>query len=132
MAPSLPATNNRLVFAFQTACGRRRRFHLHHHDAARAPIQRIAGDDLCLSHAGPVPGAAGVFALEAGKYPGGDDPALVGLAMGIYGLTQGFLQIPFGVASDRFGRKRVMVIGLVIFAAGSVIWPPWRPPWRGW
>ena len=62
-----------------------------------------------------------VFALEAGKYPGGDDPALVGLAMGIYGLTQGFLQIPFGVASDRYGRKRVMVIGLVIFAAGSIL-----------
>ena len=62
-----------------------------------------------------------VFALEAGKYPGWNDPALVGLAMGIYGLTQGFLQIPFGVASDRFGRKRVMVIGLVIFAAGSIL-----------
>ena len=62
-----------------------------------------------------------VFSLEARKYPGGDDPALVGLAMGIYGLTQGFLQIPFGVASDRFGRKRVMVIGLVIFAAGSIL-----------
>jgi MFS family permease len=62
-----------------------------------------------------------VFSLEARKYPGGDDPALVGLAMGIYGLTQGFLQIPFGVASDRFGRKRVMVIGLVIFAAGGVL-----------
>ena len=62
-----------------------------------------------------------VFALEAGKYPGGDDPALVGLAMGIYGLTQGFLQIPFGVASDRYGRKRVMVIGLVIFAVGSIL-----------
>ena len=62
-----------------------------------------------------------VFSLEASKYPGGDDPALVGLAMGIYGLTQGFLQIPFGVASDRFGRKRVMVIGLVIFAAGGVM-----------
>ncbi len=62
-----------------------------------------------------------VFALEAQKYPGGDDPALVGLAMGIYGLTQGFLQIPFGVASDRYGRKRVMIIGLVIFAAGSAL-----------
>ncbi|HPW29509.1 MAG TPA: MFS transporter, partial [Rhodoferax sp.] len=62
-----------------------------------------------------------VFALEARRYPGGDDPALVGLAMGIYGLTQGFLQIPFGVASDRFGRKRVMVIGLVIVAVGSVL-----------
>jgi MFS family permease len=62
-----------------------------------------------------------VFSLEAHKYPGGDDPALIGLAMGIYGLTQGVLQIPFGVASDRFGRKRVMVIGLVIFAAGSAM-----------
>lgn len=62
-----------------------------------------------------------VFSLEARKYPGGDDPAWIGLAMGVYGLTQGFLQIPFGVASDRFGRKRVMVIGLALFAAGSVI-----------
>jgi len=62
-----------------------------------------------------------VFALEAANYPGGNDPALVGLAMGVYGLTQGLLQIPFGMASDRFGRKRVMVIGLLIFAAGSAL-----------
>ncbi|MDO9165132.1 MFS transporter, partial [Rhodoferax sp.] len=47
-----------------------------------------------------------VFAIEAGKYPGGDDPTLVGLAMGIYGLTQALLQFPFGLASDRLGRKR--------------------------
>ncbi len=62
-----------------------------------------------------------VFALEAARYPGGDDPVLVGLAMGIYGLTQGLLQIPFGLASDRFGRKRVILFGLVIFALGSFI-----------
>lgn len=62
-----------------------------------------------------------VFALEAAKYPGGNDPALIGLAMGIYGLTQGLLQIPFGMASDRFGRKRVIVLGLLIFALGSFI-----------
>ena len=62
-----------------------------------------------------------VFALEAARYPGGDDPARVGLAMGIYGLTQGLLQIPFGMASDRFGRKRVIVIGLLIFAVGSFL-----------
>ena len=62
-----------------------------------------------------------VFALEARKYPGGDDPAMVGLAMGIYGLTQAFLQLPLGMASDRFGRKRVIVFGLIIFAAGSLL-----------
>ena len=62
-----------------------------------------------------------VFALEARKYPGGDDPALVGLAMGIYGLTQAFLQLPLGMASDRFGRKRIIVIGLLVFAAGSLM-----------
>ncbi len=62
-----------------------------------------------------------VFALEARKYPGGDDPALIGMAMGIYGLTQGLLQIPFGVASDRLGRKRVIIFGLLVFALGSLI-----------
>jgi MFS family permease len=62
-----------------------------------------------------------VFALEAARYPGGQDAALVGLAMGIYGLTQGVLQIPFGMASDRFGRKRVIILGLLVFAAGSFL-----------
>ena len=62
-----------------------------------------------------------VFALEAARYPGGDDPALVGLAMGIYGLTQGVLQLPFGMASDRLGRKRVIVAGLLLFAMGSFV-----------
>ena len=67
-----------------------------------------------------------VFALEAAKYPGGDDPARVGLAMGIYGLTQGLLQIPFGLASDWWGRKRVMVAGLLVFALGSFL-AAWAP-----
>ena len=67
-----------------------------------------------------------VFALEAAKYPGGDDPARVGLAMGIYGLTQGVLQIPFGIASDWWGRKRVIISGLVIFALGSLL-AAWAP-----
>jgi len=62
-----------------------------------------------------------VFALEARKYPGGDDPVLIGLAMGIYGLTQGILQIPFGMASDRLGRKRVIIFGLLVFALGSLV-----------
>ncbi|NKE66944.1 MFS transporter [Ramlibacter sp. RBP-2] len=62
-----------------------------------------------------------VFALEAARYPGGDDPARVGLAMGIYGLTQGLLQYPYGMASDRFGRKRVIALGLLVFALGSFV-----------
>jgi MFS family permease len=60
-----------------------------------------------------------VFALEAARLPGGDDPVRVGLAMGVYGLTQAVLQIPLGLASDRYGRKRVIVAGLALFALGS-------------
>jgi MFS family permease len=67
-----------------------------------------------------------VFALEAARYPGGDDPARVGLAMGIYGLTQACLQIPFGLASDWWGRKPVIIAGLVMFALGSFV-SAWAP-----
>lgn len=62
-----------------------------------------------------------VFALEAAHYAGGDEPAKVGLAMGIYGLMQACLQIPMGAASDRWGRKPVLAIGLLVFALGSGI-----------
>jgi MFS family permease len=67
-----------------------------------------------------------VFALEARRYPGGDDAALVGLAMGVYGLSQALLQIPFGMASDRLGRKPVILAGLALFALGSgiAVWAP--------
>ncbi len=88
------------------------------------PTERRASASLALIFALRMLGlflVLPVFALEAAQYPGGGDPALVGLAMGIYGLTQGLLQIPFGMASDRWGRKRVIVIGLLIFAAGSLL-----------
>lgn len=62
-----------------------------------------------------------VFAVHAQSLPGGESATLVGLAMGIYGLTQSFGQIPFGVASDKYGRKRVIIIGLILFALGSFI-----------
>ena len=61
-----------------------------------------------------------VFALYAERLKG-HTPALVGLAIGIYGLTQALLQIPFGMLSDRLGRKKIIVFGLLVFAAGSVV-----------
>lgn len=51
----------------------------------------------------------------------GATPALLGFAIGAYGLSQALLQIPFGLLSDRVGRKRMIYIGLVLFAAGSVL-----------
>jgi MFS family permease len=61
-----------------------------------------------------------VLALYARDLPD-YTPEMLGLAMGAYGLTQALLQIPFGRWSDRFGRKPVIAIGLVLFAAGSLI-----------
>ena len=61
-----------------------------------------------------------VFALEAQHYAGGNDPAMVGLALGMYGLTQAVFQLPLGLASDRFGRKKVIIVGLLVFALGSL------------
>ena len=61
-----------------------------------------------------------VFALHAGDYRGAT-PSLMGLAIGAYGVTQSLLQIPFGLLSDRLGRKRVIAAGLLLFAAGSVV-----------
>jgi MFS family permease len=61
-----------------------------------------------------------VFALYAEELAG-VTPLLVGIAIGAYGLTQAFLQIPFGMLSDRIGRKPVIIGGLIIFAIGSVV-----------
>lgn len=61
-----------------------------------------------------------VFATYA-KDLAGATPYKIGLALGIYGLTQGLLQIPFGLLSDRIGRKVMIVLGLVLFGIGSAI-----------
>lgn len=49
------------------------------------------------------------------------NPLLIGIALGIYGLTQALLQIPFGCASDRLGRKPIIMLGLLLLAVGSVV-----------
>jgi MFS family permease len=61
-----------------------------------------------------------VFAGYAATLAGAN-PYLIGEALGIYGLTQGLLQIPFGLLSDRLGRKVMIVLGLVLFAIGSAV-----------
>ena len=61
-----------------------------------------------------------VFAAYA-RGLSGATPYLIGEALGIYGLTQGLLQIPFGLLSDKVGRKVMIVLGLVLFAAGSAV-----------
>ncbi|HQR04424.1 MAG: MFS transporter [Proteobacteria bacterium] len=62
-----------------------------------------------------------VFRVHANEIPGGDNLTLVGIVLGAYGLTQSIFQIPFGIASDRFGRKPVIVAGLLLFALGSAV-----------
>ena len=61
-----------------------------------------------------------VFSLF-GEHYSHSTPFLIGFAIGVYGLLQASLQIPFGMLSDRIGRKRVITIGLVLMAAGSVL-----------
>ena len=62
-----------------------------------------------------------VFSLYATQLSGGENKMWVGLAFGIYGLTQAMLQLPLGMASDRFGRKKIIYIGLIVFALGSFL-----------
>jgi predicted MFS family arabinose efflux permease len=51
----------------------------------------------------------------------GSTPSLIGLSIGIYGISQSILQIPFGLMSDRLGRKKIIIMGLILFFIGSVV-----------
>jgi predicted MFS family arabinose efflux permease len=62
-----------------------------------------------------------IFAIYAESLQGGKDHTLIGLAMGAYGIMQVLLQLPFGIASDKFGRKPVIYFGLILFIIGSIV-----------
>ncbi|PLC55812.1 MFS transporter [Pollutimonas nitritireducens] len=88
------------------------------------PVERRASVMLALLFASRMLGLfllTPIFAVAAQAIPGGNDAARVGLALGAYGLTQAFMQIPLGMASDRFGRRPVIVFGMVLFIIGGVI-----------
>ena len=88
-----------------------------------SPTERRAVAFLALIYAVRMAGlfvVLPVLALHAATL-GGVTPRLTGLAIGIYGLTQAVLQIPYGAWSDRYGRRRIIIIGLLVFATGSVL-----------
>ncbi|CAD9196759.1 MFS transporter [Acinetobacter bohemicus] len=61
-----------------------------------------------------------VFSVAGQSYQGAT-PALIGLAVGVYGLTQAILQIPFSLLADRFSRKPLVILGLLLFALGGAV-----------
>jgi MFS family permease len=62
-----------------------------------------------------------IFAIYASTLAGKPSSLMIGIALGAYGLTQALFQLPFGMASDKFGRKPMIYLGLGIFAVGSII-----------
>ena len=88
------------------------------------PTERRASVTLALLFASRMLGLfllTPIFAVAAQTLPGGNDAARVGLALGAYGLTQAIMQIPLGMASDRWGRRPVIVFGMILFIIGGVI-----------
>jgi len=88
------------------------------------PTERRASIMLALLFASRMLGLfllTPVFAVAAQAIPGGTDATRVGLALGAYGLTQAVMQIPLGMASDRYGRRTVIVAGMVLFVVGGII-----------
>ncbi|MBT3411347.1 MAG: MFS transporter [Halieaceae bacterium] len=87
------------------------------------PLERRTVSSLALLYSFRMLGLFMVLpllALYTADLPGAD-PLTIGLALGVYGLSQALLQIPLGWLSDKLGRKPVIVGGLLVFALGSVV-----------
>lgn len=88
------------------------------------PTERRASIALALLFASRMLGLfmlTPIFAVAAQAIPGGNNAAKVGLALGAYGLTQAIMQIPLGMASDRYGRRPIIIFGMLLFIAGGVM-----------
>jgi len=93
-------------------------------DSAMTPFERRASIGLASIYGLRMLGLfiiLPIFALYAEHLPGGESHFLIGVALGAYGLTQAILQIPAGWLSDRYGRKPIIIVGLLLFALGSFI-----------
>ncbi|WP_370867344.1 MFS transporter [Atopomonas sediminilitoris] len=96
------------------------------HDSLNSPMTSVetrAATGLAMVFAFRMLGMFMVLPVLAtyGQDLAGATPTLIGIAIGAYGLTQAFLQIPFGMVSDRIGRKPVIVLGMLLFAVGSIV-----------
>ncbi len=91
--------------------------------AAFTHLERRAAASLSLVYATRMMGLFLLLPVMSilGQDLAGATPLLIGLALGIYGLCQAILQIPFGLMSDRYGRKPVIYFGLLLLVAGSLI-----------
>ena len=87
------------------------------------PLEKRAAASLASIYALRMLGLFMIFPVFSlyGQQLEGNTPLLIGLAIGAYGLTQAIFQIPFGMLSDKIGRKPVIVAGMLIFALGSII-----------